>query len=980
MNKLKQFPSVNFISLENSFERRKHLYEQFAKYNVPNITPHIFKKFKDEQYKIEGKLIDKVLDSLLGAATSHILALKRWLETTTEPYGFFCEDDITLETVPYWNFTWDEFINSLPNDWDCVQLGLLQENLTEINFRRRHLFDWSLYAYVIKREYAEKIVAKHYNDGRFIFNVVEDNYPEYFIPAPAPENLIYLNKGNVYSFPLFVENIDFESACTPKNEHPGTYDHHKKIYLHILNWWKEVGCNLNLKEIITGIKEPKVSDNVFTKFAYNTEDPDLNFNLGLHYHEMNQTASAFSHYYRCAERTTDDTLKYECLLRSYMCFISQTGRDFTALHCLKQAVCLLPERPEAYFLLTKHYEDRKEWYECYTYSCISLSLCNFNLPPLRTWVGYPGKFALLFQKAISGWWWDKTDEACVILKQLLKDYPNLPESYTTTIKNNLKNFFKTPKYKITRPNNFCQTKNIVDCFSFFAGYGKEMLELRYHVLKDYVDYFVLTELNTTHTGTPIEPQAEKIIEELGLCKEKFIIINIELPPDNENLQILEIDKLNCMGGNHENNESLLSRVRERLQKDGVYQILEYFNDETVFIHSDLDEIINPIYIPWFVSETRKNSKIILKAPLVYLQGRADLRTYYKDTDTPAHWNDQLFFCLKTHLQNAKPTQIRSNKFTPYGNAFLTQNDKMVEDVGWHFSWMGKPEIKKIKQQSFIHYTDKFNFVVGGGYNNNQLEDILNNEILENQVPPSGEKDKVLKSYDINLLPKEIFKLLNVKEFLLPDTLKVNYLDNIQSVLSNIYGFCSVKKAKALTHLITKNKLQVIVEVGVLEGSSFLPQAIAVKQNGYGKIYAIDPWSRDESLTYTKDENHRYYWGTIDHDKFYHNFLNHLKTYNVEEFVEVLRGTSKSASQKFIPCSIDLIHIDGNHSEEQSYEDVQIYLPLIRHGGYILFDDVHWTDGGKNTTLKAVTYLQQYCNEIERITDELGNNFVIFQKK
>lgn len=976
MNKLDQFPPVNFISLENldGSNRRQLLAKQFLDYNITNLIPHINKPYTNGQYDIEGVLLNHVSDSFNGCSTSHFLAIKKWLDTTTEPYGFFCEDDLNLETVPYWNFTWLEFFNSLPQDWDCVQLVWCLESLVEVNFRHRHLFDWSTCAYLIKREYAEKVLQNHYKDGKFNFNVVEDNYPEHFFPAPALENLLYLNKGNVYTFPLFVDSLDFKSNCTPNC--PQTYNNHVNTYHHVVNWWKDTGKNLTIQQIIPP-PLPSANKNIFTDFAYNTEDPDLNFNLALHYHEMNQTASAFSHYYRCAERTTDDTLKYECLIRCYMCFMSQTGRDFTALHCLKQAVCLLPERPEAYYLLTKHYEDRKEWYECYTYSCICIKLCNFDLPPLRTWIGYPGKFAIYFQKAISGWWWDKTDEACEILKQLLIDYPNLPECYSQTIKNNLKNFFKTPKYKITYPTNFQQTKNVVDCFSFFSGYGKEMLELRYHILKDYVDYFVLCELNTTHTGKPIVPQANKLIEELGLSKDKFIIINLELPPDSDNLQIQEIDKLNCMCGNHENNESVLSRVRERLQKDAVCQILEYFNDETVFIHSDLDEIINPRFLLWFTSQARKNSSVIIKVPLIYLQSRADLRTFYKDTDKPAVWNDQLFLCLKTHLQNAKPTQIRSNKFSPYGIVYLTQNDKIIEDVGWHFSWMGDANTKQIKQQSFIHFTDKFDFIVGGGYNNSEIENILKAENLENQIPPSGEKDKILKPFDISLLPKEIFELERVQKFLLPNIPK-QY--DLQSVLQSIYGFCSVKKATTLIDLITKNKLQVVVEIGVLEGSSFLPQALAVKQNGFGKIYAIDPWSRDESLTHTKDENHRHYWGTIDHDRFYYNFLNHLKTYNVEEFVEVIRDTSKNSSKKFVPYSIDLIHIDGNHSEEQSYEDVQLFLPFVRQGGFILFDDAHWVDGGKNTTLKAITYLQQYCNEIERITDEIGNNFVIFQKR
>lgn len=725
------------------------------------------------------------------------------------------------------------------------------------------------------------------------------------------------------------------------------------------------------------IDPPKEQD-IFTEFAYNTEDAELNFKLALHYHGMNQTASAFSHYYRCAERTKDETLRYECLLRCYMCFMSQTNRDFTALHCLKQAVCLLPERPEAYFLIAKHYEDHKEFYDCYTYCNIALNLCNFNLPSLKTWVNYPGKYGLLFQKAISGWWWDKIDETYDILTGLLIDYPDLPDEYKTIIKNNLKNFYKEAKYRYTLPEEITQTKNVIDCFSFFSGYGKEMLELRYNILKDHVDYFVLCELNTTHTGTLIKQEAANLIEQLGLPKEKFIIINLNIT-EEENLEIQEIDRLNCMCGNHENKDSLYSRVRERLQKDAIQQIYDVFNDDTVFIHSDLDEIINPKYLKWFADQARRTPDNIIKVPLVYLQGRADLRTYFKDSNTPAPWDDNLFLCLKSHLQNASPTQIRSNKFTPYSNVYITQNNEIVRDAGWHFSWMGNSDIKKIKQKSFIHYTDKFDFVAGGSYNNTELNNILNVEDLENKIPPSGEKDKILKKYNINLLPNEIFKLDRVKNFLLPNCKEVNFLENIQDVLQNVYGFCSVKKATVLIDLITKNKLQTIVEIGVLEGSSLIPQALAVKQAGSGKVYGIDPWSQEESLQYTKDENHKNYWGTINHDVFYNNFLNHLQNYNIEGVVEVLKTTSKEASEKFLPNSIDMLHVDGNHSEEKSFEDVCLYLPLVRKGGFIVFDDLHWTDGGKHTTQKAAKYLQQHCTEIEQITDELGNFFVIFQK-
>jgi len=40
-------------------------------------------------------------------------------------------------------------------------------------------------------------------------------------------------------------------------------------------------------------------------------------------------------------------------------------------------------------------------------------------------------------------------------------------------------------------------------------------------------------------------------------------------------------------------------------------------------------------------------------------------------------------------------------------------------------------------------------------------------------------------------------------------------------------------------------------------------------------------------------------------------------------------------------SIDIIHIDGNHDEEYVTKDIQLYLPLVKKGGYIIMDDTTW---------------------------------------
>lgn len=174
-----------------------------------------------------------------------------------------------------------------------------------------------------------------------------------------------------------------------------------------------------------------------SKLTLNTENPELNFELAFYYHRLGHTASAFSHYLRCAERTKNNLLSYECLIRGFFCFDQQGDRKFTAKHLLNQAIIIEPKRPEAYFLLARFYERIGEWYDCYTTASLALNFCDFNCGNLITNVEYPGKLGILFQKAIGAWWWDKVDEAKDIFEGLLRDY-DLPQHYKDCIVNNLR--------------------------------------------------------------------------------------------------------------------------------------------------------------------------------------------------------------------------------------------------------------------------------------------------------------------------------------------------------------------------------------------------------------------------------------------------------------------------------------------------------------------------------------------------------------
>ena len=309
---------------------------------------------------------------------------------------------------------------------------------------------------------------------------------------------------------------------------------------------------------------------------------------------------------------------------------------------------------------------------------------------------------------------------------------------------------------------------IVDYFPFFAEYGVEILKLRYEMLKDYVDIFVVSESNKTHSGLDTERKFPKILNELNLPEEKFIYVETEIP-ETEDLQILDIDIFNSIA-NSEKLDSQRARARERLQKDALLFALDEFeDDDTVFIHSDMDEIIKPWAIDYLARVCRENQHIILKIPLVHCEARADLRIHVKETGEPSDWSGGMFLATKRQLKTVTPTQIRSGHQYVYPIQYVTENGIRCEDLGWHFSWMGDSLKRKIKANSWAHYNDAFSWMNFNSFADKSYHDFTSNtEFKDGSLPPSGNKACVLRTYPLDQLPKEIFEHKMLKDYFLPE--------------------------------------------------------------------------------------------------------------------------------------------------------------------------------------------------------------------
>jgi hypothetical protein len=192
------------------------------------------------------------------------------------------------------------------------------------------------------------------------------------------------------------------------------------------------------------------------------------------------------------------------------------------------------------------------------------------------------------------------------------------------------------------------------------------------------------------------------------------------------------------------------------------------------------------------------------------------------------------------------------------------------------------------------------------------------------------------------------------------------------------GWCKKEKRDALVdsvfmlHEELKRPLT-IVEIGVFGGSSF---GALVTAAGYisSVVYGIDPWSVERSTEHMIDKANLDWWSKIDHGRMY---LDVVDLFASKSSSRVLRMTSAEAA-KYIHV-VDLIHIDGNHSEEKSVFDVQTWIPKVTIGGFVWMDDIDWHEAGVCTTLAACKLLEAHCELLQTIKIPGINACGLFRK-
>lgn len=184
-------------------------------------------------------------------------------------------------------------------------------------------------------------------------------------------------------------------------------------------------------------------ERLVSALSYDPFNPELNFACAIEYEKLNQMASAISFYLRTAEYgyDTHHNFVYTSLLKMANCYESQKNREWTVSNTLLQAVSYMPQRPEAWFLLSRFHERSGNWQEAYSFANTGLLYSSVNNPMLPSDVEYPGEYGLLFEKYVCGWWIGRKEESINGFIYLLDKY-SMSQTFIDACINNLERIRK----------------------------------------------------------------------------------------------------------------------------------------------------------------------------------------------------------------------------------------------------------------------------------------------------------------------------------------------------------------------------------------------------------------------------------------------------------------------------------------------------------------------------------------------------------
>ena len=242
---------------------------------------------------------------------------------------------------------------------------------------------------------------------------------------------------------------------------------------------------------------------------------------------------------------------------------------------------------------------------------------------------------------------------------------------------------------------------IYDCFQYFNE--DHILDLRFNILNDKVDYFIVSESTKTHQGR--EKKLNFNINNFNKFKHKIKYIVADYQE--------KIDFRNHTGG-----ESLV----EQHQRNSLSEGLIYANDNDLIILSDSDEIPDLTKL----NQIKKNTKFTAFSQMMFMY-KLNLQNINE-----SNWIGSKLTLKKNFLN---PQKVRNLKFKKYPFWRFDKIGMQIIKGGWHFSFLQKPSDIAKKIKSYSH----------GEFNKNEITDQKKiEEKIANNQDIFGRKNQLTK--------------------------------------------------------------------------------------------------------------------------------------------------------------------------------------------------------------------------------------------
>ena len=231
---------------------------------------------------------------------------------------------------------------------------------------------------------------------------------------------------------------------------------------------------------------------------------------------------------------------------------------------------------------------------------------------------------------------------------------------------------------------------IFDCFMYFDE--DVVLDVRLNFLNDYVDKFIIIESVFNHKGEKRNPQFD--INKFSKFKDKIIyILKDEIPKGIEKIEKSD-----------DHNEIYRKSIfnagkRENLQRNNIMDGLKNVDQDDWVIISDLDEIPNLKEI----NLRNISDKIILfRQDMMYYKFNLKLDNFNWIGSKACKFK---FLKSPQWLRDVKNRKFKWWRIDTFFSKRKYQNLKIINNGGWHFSYLKTPESIEKKLKSYLHHID-----------------------------------------------------------------------------------------------------------------------------------------------------------------------------------------------------------------------------------------------------------------------------------